>query len=390
MQATAITPNPNDEKLILPSRLKVLHIISGDLWAGAEVQAYTLLTSLPKECELLAVLMNHGELEQRLLAAGINTRVIDERSSTSLKIIRELTILIRHFAPDIIHTHRQKENILGTLANLIASPFTRTGSWRRIKSVRTTHGAPEHNVSGVKKLQLWLDRFCGKYLQDAIIAVSNDLATKLNTNFPRSKIHVIENGIDVEKLRQAVPASDIRAGHEQAFHIGILGRLEPVKRIDLFIHTAQQLLADAPTDQIRFHIVGDGKLYNELIAMTDALELKQYIVFHGHRTDPAQVMAALDMVVMCSDHEGTPMTALETLALGKPLVAHKVGGLTEILSGNSELLVTDHCPEGYSTAILQLMQQPPKVQLKAIYTSNTNAARVLTLYNKVCGRSYVG
>jgi glycosyltransferase involved in cell wall biosynthesis len=390
MQATANTPNPINEKLILPSPLKVLHIISGDLWAGAEVQAYTLLTSLPKECELLAVLMNHGELEQRLVAAGINTHVIDERNTSSLKIISKLITVIRQFAPDVIHTHRQKENILGTIANLISSPFNSKHPWRRIKSIRTTHGAPEHNASGIKNLQIWLDHFCGNYLQDAIISVSNDLAIKLQINFPEHKIHIIENGIDIKQLLQADPASDIRAGYEKAFHIGIIGRLEPVKRVDLFIRTAQSVLARSPVDAIRFHIIGDGTLRTELEALSAQLGLIQQIVFHGHRTDATQAIAALDMAVMCSDHEGTPMTALETLALGKPLIAHKVGGLTEILSEHTELLVVNHSPEGYSNAILQLMQHPSKVQLKKVYTSNINAARTLALYNNIGGGNPVG
>ncbi len=384
MQTTATMPNPTNKESILPPRLKVLHIISGDLWAGAEVQAYTLLTSLPKECEILAVLMNNGELEQRLIQAGIATQVINERDANSLKIISELAAVMRRFAPDIIHTHRQKENILGTIANLIASPFNRKRPWRLIKSLRTTHGAPEHHVTGIKKLQIWLDHFCGEYLQDAIISVSNDLATKLQENFSSRKIHIIENGIDVKKLSQAEPARDIRAGHEKAFHIGIIGRLEPVKRVDIFINTAQQILAAAPSEQIKFHIIGDGKLNHELSTLTLQLGLSKEIVLHGHRSDPAQVIAALDMVVMCSDHEGTPMTALETLALNKLLVAHDVGGLREILSEQPTLLVKDHSPVGYSSRILQLMQHPPKVHLKDVYTSNTNATRTRALYYSLC------
>lgn len=389
MQATAPTPNPMNKGSILPSRLKVLHIISGDLWAGAEVQAYTLLTSLPTECELLVILMNHGELEQRLIQAGINTQVIDERNHNGLKIIGKLVAVIRCFTPDIIHTHRQKENILGSLANLIASPFNSQQRWRMIKSVRTTHGASEHNARGIKKLQIWLDHFCGTYLQDAIISVSNDLATKLQVNFPKRKIHIIENGINVKQLRDAEPAQDIRTNHPHAFHIGIIGRLEPVKRVDIFIDMAQHLLANTPSEQIKFHIIGDGKLRNQLITQAETRKLNQHISFYGHRTDPAQVIAALDMVVMCSDHEGTPMTALETLALGKPLVAHNVGGLREILSEQPMLLVDDHSPAGYSNRILQLMQHLPKAQLKEVYTSNTNAIRTLTLYHNLCKRKNV-
>lgn len=388
MQSTANTPNPINKKPILPSQLKVLHIISGDLWAGAEVQAYTLLNSLPAECELLVVLMNHGELEQRLVQAGINTQIIDERSNNALKIIRKLSAAIQLFEPDIIHTHRQKENILGSIANLISSPFSNKHRWRRTKSVRTAHGAPEHNVSGVKMLQVWLDHFCGKYLQDAIISVSHDLATKLLAVFQKRRIHVIENGINVKQLREAEPAKDIRL-NIHVFHIGIIGRLEPVKRVDIFINMAQQVLANTGPDKIKFHIIGDGKLRNSLVSLAEGLGLNQHIVFHGHRTDPAQVIAALDMVVMCSDHEGTPMTALETLALEKPLVAHNVGGLSEILSEYPVLLVDDHSPSGYSSKILQLMQDLPKAHLKDVYTSKTNATRTLALYRSLCSKKNV-
>ena len=97
MRTIVNMPNPNDKNPILTSPIKVLHIISGDLWAGAEVQAYTLLTSLPTEYELHVILMNYGELESRLNAAGIRTQVIDERHTSSLKIISQLVSAIRQF-----------------------------------------------------------------------------------------------------------------------------------------------------------------------------------------------------------------------------------------------------------------------------------------------------
>lgn len=367
---------------ILTSHPRVLHIISGDLWAGAEVQAYTLLTSMKDQCELLAVLMNHGELADQLIQAGISVEIIDERQISSLKIFTRLCAIIRRFDPDLIHTHRQKENILGSLANTLASRCLRPHFWQRSAAVRTTHGAPEHSASGIKKIQVWLDHFCGNYLQDAIISVSADLATKLCNIFPKRKIHIIKNGIDVDRLQQAVPATDIRTAQPNAIHIGIVGRLEPVKRVDIFLRAAQLLLKQTST-AIHFHVIGDGKLAAELQLLGHELALGHSVSFHGHRTDPAQVIAALDMVVICSDHEGTPMTALETLALGKPLIAHSVGGLVEILADYPDLLVTDHSPAGYSNKILQVMHTKPRVQLKKAYTSHTNAAATLALYQKL-------
>lgn len=376
MQSSATPPINNDKPPILLPRLKVLHIISGDLWAGAEVQAYTLLTSLKDRCDLHVVLMNDGELAHKLKLANIATEIIDEQQISAIGIIRKLIALIRTLKPDLIHTHRQKENILTSLANLAANILP----WRRIKSLRTTHGAPEHSAKGLKRMIIWLDNLAGKYAQDAVIAVSQDLARKLMNTFPEQHIHIIENGIDCNALNKLTPAPDIRAGAEDHIHIGIVGRLEPVKRVDLFIQTAKQLLNPEQQHKLKFHVIGDGKLKNALMLQVQQLGIGDAIVFHGHRTDSTAAIAALDIIIMCSDHEGTPMTALETLALGKPLVAHSVGGLREILADYPELLIVQHNPEGYSRSLLQLFDQPVRTQLKPIYTSDENAARTLQLY----------
>lgn len=378
MQANAATPNLNHENTILTPRIKVLHIISGDLWAGAEVQAFTLITTIANQCDLVVALMNHGELEERLRRAGINTHVIDEQLTSSVGITRCLIALIKKIRPDIIHTHRQKENILGSLANLIAHK----GLFRRAISVRTTHGAPEHSAKGLKKVVIWLDNFCGKYLQDAVISVSSDLCEQLKQIFPESKIHIIRNGVDVAALRKVAPAEDVRLHKEDHLHIGIIGRLEPVKRVDLFIRIASQLIQQQPSLKARFHVIGDGKLKDELIALAQHFNISDHIIFHGHRSDSTSAIAAMDLVIMCSDHEGTPMTALETLALGKPLIANNVGGLREILSDHPELLAQQHTVEGYNSVILNFLLNPVTPILRGDYTSDYNAKSTLTLYKK--------
>lgn len=379
MQIPAPAPTNKNKPPILLPRLKVLHIISGDLWAGAEVQAYTLLTSLKDRCDLHVVLMNDGELAQKLKQANIATEIIDEQQTSAPGIIRKLIRVIKTLKPDLIHTHRQKENILASIANLAANILP----WRRIKSLRTTHGAPEHSAKGVKRIIIWLDNILGRYTQDAVIAVSQDLARKLANTLPARHIHTIENGIDSHRLNKLSPAPDIRAQAEDHIHIGIVGRLEPVKRVDLFIQTAKQLLSPGQKHKLKFHVIGDGKLKHDLILQAQQLGINNAIVFHGHRTDSTAAIAALDIIIMCSDHEGTPMTALETLALGKPLVAHNVGGLQDILADYPELLIDQHTPEGYSKCLLQLFDQPINTQLKRLYTCEENAARTLELYRNL-------
>lgn len=355
-----------------------MHIISGDLWAGAESQAFTLLKHLHNSVSLHVVLMNESELFKRLEAEKIPVSLIPESELSSFKILIRLIQVIRKFSPDVLHTHRQKENILGSFANLFASlPFK-----KRSPSVRTTHGAPEFAPKGKQKIQVWLDTWTGKYLQQAIIAVSSELAEKLKPLYRANKIHVIPNGVDREALQAQVTTADFRQQAPNHKHIGIIGRLEPVKRIDIFIEMANLLLNmnDLP-QPLKFHIIGDGGLRSTMEEKVIQLGISNHIYFHGHRHDMASCISSLDAIVMCSDHEGTPMTALEALALGTPLIAHKTGGLIDALNNDSSHLVSNHSSEAYATAVHAIIfKNNPEFIFNPIYKAAQNKESTLNLY----------
>jgi len=368
---------------ILNRPLRVLHIISGDLWAGAESQAFTLLKHLHSSTTLHVVLMNDGELSRRLQSLDIPVTIISESEFSSIQILTKLIKIIRQFKPDVLHTHRQKENILGNAANLISSlPFG-----KRAASVRTSHGAPEFAPKGKQKIQVWLDNWVGKYLQQGVIAVSSELAIKLGKIFPSDKIHVIHNGVDTTELHAQKNVADFRMQDPKSLHIGIIGRIEPVKRIDIFIVMASLLLKDKTSSlSLKFHIIGDGSLRSAMEEKVSALDLSDYIHFHGHRTDMAACIYSLDAIVMCSDHEGTPMTALEALALGTPLIANSVGGLNEILEHLANFLVSPNIPDEYARKIHEALKENVAVSLDKKFTATANAQLTLSTYQNLSGR----
>lgn len=354
---------------ILNRPLRVMHIISGDLWAGAEVQAYTLLKHLDPQVNLYVILMNEGELADRLKKIGITTRIINERQHSSLAIIGKIFKAIGQFKPDVIHTHRQKENILGSFANLLS--VIQRG--RLTPSVRTAHGAPEFNPKGKQKIQVWLDRWVGRWLQKKVIAVSQDLSKKLEGIFPAKQILVIQNGVDLESLSQQAATADFRINQPAKTHIGIIGRLEPVKRIDIFLEMAALLLNEHPRFNWAFHVIGDGKLRKDLESQARQLGIAEDVLFHGHRNDIPSCIASLDAIIMCSDHEGTPMTALEALALGTPMIAHAVGGLKEIFMDYRQHLVSTQNPNAYADCLINLLSQNfGAASLPFTYTSTQN------------------
>jgi L-malate glycosyltransferase len=366
--------------------LRVLHIASGDLWAGAEVQAFTLMSHLKQipETEVAAVVMNEGVLAGKLRSAGIDTYITDERKDGPLRIFWSLRRILRNWQPDVIHTHREKENVLGCLSNRTC---------RNVPSVRTVHGGKEQSAGvGSRSVRNRLvdhsDRWCGRTFQQRIIAVTTELAGRLAHDFPVEKIVVIENGIDLEAVSAESRVAAFRTAEPDATHVGIAGRLVDVKRVDLFLEAAVLLLRDCPKRDWRFHIFGEGPKRRNLEELSESLRLGHKVIFHGHRQDIATCIGSLDALVICSDHEGMPMISLEAAALGVPTVAHAVGGLIEVAP--EEFLVSRHDGHGYKEGVLRALRADGRAitgkrgaETVTRFSARRNAQRVRALYEEV-------
>ena len=367
--------------------LRILQIVSGDLWAGAEVQAFTLMRSLHKmaHIEVAAVLFNDGTLADKLKEAGILVYPLNELNVSSLSLLIRVREIIDGWRPDVIHTHRTKENIIGSIANRTkyCAPC-----------IRTVHGANERPVE--KGLQVarqriisGLDRWCGTVLQDRIIAVSRDLGDKLATQFPADKIIVIENGVDVEAVKREKALGLCVGRTPDVIHVGIVGRLSAVKRVDLFLETAALLLRHHRNEmKWQFHVIGDGPLRQELEARARHLRIAESVLFYGHRRDVLTCIDKLDVLVNCSDHEGLPMSVLEAMALEVPTVAHAVGGLIDVLP--KEFLIDLHNPAGYRDGILRALAGDGRAitvgnatKKLQFYSAQKNAMRVRALYGEL-------
>lgn len=355
----------------LTSRPRILHIVSGDLWAGAESSTYNLLAALSDDCSIHAVVLNHGELERKLREHGISVTVLDENSRSSLEILKSLREIIRDTKPDLIHTHRQKENILASVANLTTL---------QVPMIRTVHGLPESAPTLKSRLVRRIDQLFSNYTNRGIIAVSEDLKIKLADLYPNHSIKRIYNGVNAEQLKASATELGLRRQEPNCLHAGIIGRLVPIKRIDIFIETAR--LARLRDINIRFHIIGEGPERFRLERLAGDALMRSHLFFHGHRNDVASWIRSLDAIVMCSDHEGMPMIALEALALGTRLIVHDVGGLSELRNHRNVSMVTANKPELYLQALLAKPVQSDRDQLSG-FSSRTQASETLAYYESL-------
>jgi glycosyltransferase involved in cell wall biosynthesis len=369
--------------------IKVRHIASGSGWAGAEVQISALLCALKNEptLDLSAVLMKEGKLSKQLREAGVAVVVMDETALSSWGIFRRLMKHLREIKPDIVHTHGYKANVLGAAA----------AKFCRVRNVcRTVHGMPEP-FQGFNRIKMsvydLLDRFAARYLTDATVTVSLDIKQKLARKSPDahhdSRIVCIRNSVDIDAITVTTSSEkkkqdlQIPPGHRV---IMTAGRLVPVKGVDYFLKAAR-LIVEVRRD-VTFLIVGDGPLRRILEKLSRDLKLEDHVRFLGWREDMYDLLNMADILVLASLHEGIPTILLEALAMGKSVVATRVGGIPEVIIDPAlGTVIEPQSADAIATNCLQLLHsdshseaEKRKQYIASNFSANVSAQKVLKLY----------
>lgn len=331
-------------------RLTVLHIFSGDLWAGAEVVIFNLLSHLNKEAGLrvLALSLNDGVLTEKLRAVGITTYMIPEGHHSFAGILSRAARLLKKVPIAAIHSHRYKENLL---AWLLAKRLGVS------EIITTIHGLPEPATDGAREARLtrWRTRLDFSVVKrgfSCTVAVSEELKRILvqQHGFRTDRVRVIRNG-GIFPPPTTSPASS----KSEIFHIGTVARMVPVKGLDLFLDVAVALRRE--TQFVRFSILGDGPLREELARKAAALNIRDRVEFLAPQRDPVPYYRSLDLYLNTSRHEGLPLSVVEVMACGTPVVSSAVGGIPEILThGEHGFLVEGREASQFTQWCLTLMR----------------------------------
>lgn len=337
--------------------MRICHIMSADLWAGAEVQVAASAAYLVRRpgVTLNAVLLNNGRLATELCRLGVDVTIVDERRHTAPKILSTLTKILREKRPDLVHTHRYKDSVLGAVAAKLAGvPYV----------VRTVHGLAEP-MTGWSRMKYrayeTLDRAALQCMADLVIGVSKGIADSLaQSGYRPTMLTHIHNGIDLGRMTPIQAPPDVRRElglDDSSLVIGAVGRLSPVKGHASFLEAAKLIVQEEP--RARFLLVGNGPLQRQLRAQAAQLGLSDACLFLGDRADVYDLVSAMDVFVLPSLNEGIPMALLEAMALNRPVVATDVGGVPEVLEHRvTGLLVSPGDPRGLADACLNLLANP--------------------------------
>ncbi len=261
--------------------------------------------------------------------------------------------LIKKEKPQIVHTHTAKAGVLGRLAAKLAGvPII----------LHTFHGHVFHSYFNPFKTKVFIliEKFLSCFT-DKVVTVSKGIKKELvSFNIaPAKKIAVIPLGFELEKFLKSGEdqfRDELNISPQVPF-IGIIGRLTPVKNHKLFFDAARKVLESFPKAQ--FVVVGDGELREELIEYVKSLGIEENVIFTGWRSDLPQIYSSLDIVVVSSLNEGTPVSIIEAMASSKPVVATRVGGVPDVVvHQETGILVNSLDIDGMAKAINFLLDNP--------------------------------
>jgi glycosyltransferase involved in cell wall biosynthesis len=288
--------------------------------------------------------------EDDLRAAGVEVMRLDRRSRTDFAAWRPLFKYLRD-GVHVLHAHKFGSNVWGTLLGRLARVPVVIAHEQSWASARSSTAGP----------------FVRSTIDREVIARGADVFIAVSEADKRRMIEV--EGIPSRRLRvipNAVPAP-VPAGHDVRAELGIpasapvvvtVCQLRPEKAVEVLVEAAALLRDRRP--ELRVLVAGDGAERVRLESLIEELGLADTVLLLGTRRDVPDILVAADVAVCCSDFEGTPLSVMEYMGAGKPVVATRVGGLPEVVQdGVHGFLIPPRDPVGLADALARLLEDEP-------------------------------
>jgi glycosyltransferase involved in cell wall biosynthesis len=361
----------------------VLHILAPMREGGLE-RVVTMLSvgqaaNLVHVCAVLepSTADGHPFIDQ-LRTLGVPVTCIIVGTRNYLREYRALSALIKQLQPGVVHTHGYRADVIGGAA----------ARSQQVPTVSTVHG-----FTGGGRRNRFYERVQSLALRraDAVIAVSAPLAQSLaEAGMPRQKIHCIPNGFAAIATVATRAAARQRLGiTADALVAGWVGRLSREKGADVMLDA---LAESGPRWQLA--IIGEGDELVHLQRQAALLRISDRITWHGAIPNAGSLLTAFDAFVLSSRTEGTPITLLEAMNAGVPIVATQVGGVPDIVRSSDAILVPAEQPSMIAQALSMVEREPSAAADRTIqarkrlintFGSATWLDAVRSVYKGACG-----
>ncbi|MEW6372828.1 MAG: TIGR03088 family PEP-CTERM/XrtA system glycosyltransferase [Pseudomonadota bacterium] len=335
----------------------VVHLIYRLDFGGLETLLVDCINHMPPERYRHAIvcLTGYTEFADKITRPGVALYALDKQPGLGLGIHVKLFKLLRQLRPAVLHTYNFACAEYAAPAWLAGVPVR----------VHAEHGRDASDPQGLNPKHNFLRRALVPFI-DRYVPVSHDLHRWLKdvVRIPAAKAELIMNGVDTVRFAPNLPAAATPWAGEDVFAIGTVGRLQDVKDQASLIDAFALLCARRPEQRarLRLAIVGDGPLREKLAQKARDAGVLELVWFPGARNDIPELMRSFDVFALSSIAEGTPVTLLEAMACGLPVVATKVGGIPEVVQdGVNGALVPASNAQALAAALDTYIQDDARV-----------------------------
>ncbi|MDD3229655.1 MAG: glycosyltransferase [Oscillospiraceae bacterium] len=272
---------------------------------------------------------------------GLDVCHLKKHKGIDFGVVLRLYKAIKAFQPDVIHAH------LRVMPYLLL-PMCMTGVRLRYY---TAHSLAEKDANGIKQVIM---RFAFRHCHVQPVAISPMCRRSLTQTYgiPAERIPCIYNGIDIKRFAGANECTD-----HTPFRFSAIGRLSAEKNYTMMLGAFSSIHQLFPHSELV--IMGDGELREAIMHQCDELKIRDAVRFTGNVPDVEKYLWRSDAYLMSSDYEGLPLTVLEAMAAGLPIISTKAGGVVDVVEHEKNGLLVD-CgdQEGLIHAMKRLIQSP--------------------------------
>lgn len=321
--------------------MKILQVVPNFTFGGAETMCENLLYALRElnhEVTAVSLYDQHTPITERLERAGIRILYLDKKLGMDVSMVPKLYRVMRQEQPDVVHTHLDviKYAVLAARLNGIR------------RCVHTVHNVAEKEAEGIARK---INKLYYKLGWSVPVALSPEVQKTICAvyNIDENSIPVIYNGVD---LSRCIPKEDYSVGETVTLlHIG---RFNEQKNHRGLLQAFQKLLEQYPG--CRLNLLGDGELRADMEAYARELGIADAVCFWGNQSDVHPFLHDADLFLLPSLYEGIPMTIIEAMGTGLPIVATPVGGVPDMLQNGESGLLTACEPEAVCEACAKLIR----------------------------------
>ena len=328
-------------------RIPVLFLIKHMDTGGGEFVFYSVISGLPKDRfePILVCLTHKGFYGKKLAEAGIIVYDHVLHGQLDVGVVPRLVGIIRKHQVQVVYLMDYRDTMLwGPLA----------ARWAGIPSILASHSPSWWNIQSITLIGLQLMNWNAK----VIVVGECQRRYLLEKNLvPAEKIVLIPNGVDYEKFAGSYPRPADLPPPEPHFLIGTVSALRPGKNVDVLLRAVQRL--DQAGRQVRVWIVGDGPERPKFEACARELKVDHLVSFLGSRSDIHCVVPLLDVFVLTSIFEITPISIIEAMCARRPVISTNAGSVDQVIDeGETGFLIPMGDDRALEDRLIRLMDHP--------------------------------